>query len=326
MKKNISVIGCGYWGKNLIRNFYELEALNSICDIDIDLAAKFSNEYNVPCKTFNDILNDTSIEGVVIALPVQHHFKYASKALEKNKKVFVEKPLTANIDEAKKLIEIQKNNSRIMVGHLLRYHPSFIKVNEILDSDVIGKPQFIYSNRKSLGIIRNFENVSSSFAVHDIAMILSIFKKMPVSVYCNSISILQKDIEDISEISMFFSDFEKATIGVSWISPYKEHKLTVMGKSGAIVFDDTKDKDKLKLNKYNVDKDNNKILISKNEELIEFEDIEPLKAECMHFLDVVNNDDIKPLTNANEGLNVLKILEGCRISLEKNKTVLMEDV
>ena len=216
MKKNIAVIGCGYWGKNLVRNFSELGALAAICEPNIELAESYNQKYNVLNLSFDEILNDSNINGVVLAVPASLHASMAIKAIKAKKHVYVEKPLAMNETEALAMISAAKDsNVQLMIGHLLQYHPVFIKVREIVKSKKLGTIRYIYSNRLSFGIVRSEENVIWSFAPHDISMILSLTGSIPNNVYTISSKILQSNISDIATIHMNFEANLKAHISVS---------------------------------------------------------------------------------------------------------------
>jgi UDP-2-acetamido-3-amino-2,3-dideoxy-glucuronate N-acetyltransferase len=180
MKKNIAVVGCGHWGKNLVRNFYELDVLGLICDPNIDIAEQFSKQYSVKNNSFTEIINDPNIKGVVLAVPAKHHAPMAINAMKQGKHVFVEKPLAMNEAEATLMIKTAKENKvQLMVGHLLQYHPVFQKVKEMVLGGEIGEITYIYSNRLSFGKVRIEEDVIWSFAPHDISMILSLVGQEP---------------------------------------------------------------------------------------------------------------------------------------------------
>jgi UDP-2-acetamido-3-amino-2,3-dideoxy-glucuronate N-acetyltransferase len=175
MKKNIAVVGCGHWGKNLVRNFYELEVLASICDPNIDIAKQYAEQYSVQNHSFSEIINNPSIQGVVLAVPAKYHAAMAIDAMKQGKHVFVEKPLAMNEAEATLMIKTAKENKvQLMVGHLLQYHPVFQKVKEMVLGGEIGEIDYMYSNRLSFGKVRAEEDVIWSFAPHDISMILSL--------------------------------------------------------------------------------------------------------------------------------------------------------
>ena len=323
MKKNIAVVGCGHWGKNLIRNFYELGVLASICDPNIEIAEQYSKQYSVQNHLFSEIINDSNIEGVVLAVPAKHHAAMAIDAMKKGKHVFVEKPLAMNEAEATLMIKTAKEKKvQLMVGHLLQYHPVFKKVKEIVQSGEIGEINYIYSNRLSFGKVRAEEDVIWSFAPHDISMILSLANQEPEFITAHSTSILQNDIADTATIHITFKSGLKSHISVSWLHPYKEQKLVVIGKTAMLVFDDTKPwNEKLSIQKYQVEiNQGSPSLKNDNLEFIKVIEDEPLKNECQHFVDVVENN-IRPLTNEYEGLKVLKVLTAATQSQKNNKNI-----
>jgi predicted dehydrogenase len=323
MKKNIAVVGCGHWGKHLVRNFSSLGALCSICDPSSEVADQCASQYNVKKSSFTEIINDPNIKGVVLAVPAHLHASMAIESMNKNKNVFVEKPLGMNEAEAEAMIATAKKNKvRLMVGHLLQYHPIFKTIKECIGAGKIGEINYIYSNRLSFGKVRTEEDVIWSFAPHDISMILSLTGQEPEYVSTNAASILQKNIADTATIHLQFKSGLKSHISVSWLHPYKEHKLVVVGQSAMLVFDDTKSwQEKLALYPYEAVSSKNLInLKNSNVQYIKVTEEEPLKNECQHFIDVVEKD-IQPLTDGVEGLRVLKVLSAASRSRTKNETV-----
>jgi UDP-2-acetamido-3-amino-2,3-dideoxy-glucuronate N-acetyltransferase len=323
MKKNIAVVGCGHWGKNLVRNFSELGALFSICDPNSEIADQYAIKYNVKKCSFTEILNDPNIKGVVLTVPAHLHASMAIEAMNKNKHVFVEKPLAMNETEAEAMIATAKKNKvRLMVGHLLQYHPIFKTIREYVGSSKIGKINYIYSNRLSFGKVRAQEDVIWSFAPHDISMILSLTEQEPEYVSTNSTSILQKNVSDIATIHVKFKLGLKSHISVSWLNPYKENKLVVVGQSAMLVFDDTKPwREKLALHPFEVASSKNLInLQNSNIQYVKVMEEEPLKNECQHFIDVVEKN-IQPITDGAEGFRVLKVLSAASRSQLKNERI-----
>lgn len=323
MKKNIAVVGCGYWGKNLVRNFSELEVLSSICDPDTEIANKYAGQYNVKNSSFIEIINDVNIKGVVLAVPAPLHASMAIEAMNKGKHVFVEKPLAMNVTEAELMITTAKKNGvKLMVGHLLQYHPIFKTIRKIVNADEIGELNYIYSNRLSFGKIRTKEDIIWSFAPHDISMILSLAGQDPEFIITKSTSIIQKNIADTATIHMEFKSGLKSHISVSWLHPYKEHKLVVSGKSAMLVFDDTKPwNEKLALYPYEVVSSKGIINLKKSDvKYLEVPEEEPLKNECQDFIDVVEKN-IKPMTDGDEGLRVVKVLSAASKSKTTNEAV-----
>ena len=323
MKKNIAVVGCGYWGKNLVRNFSELEVLSSICDPDTEIANKYASQYNVKNSSFIEIINDVNIKGVVLAVPAPLHAPMAIEAMNKGKHVFVEKPLAMNVTEAELMITTAKKNGvKLMVGHLLQYHPIFKTIRKIVNADEIGELNYIYSNRLSFGKIRTKEDIIWSFAPHDISMILSLAGQDPEFIITKSTSIIQKNIADTATIHMEFKSGLKSHISVSWLHPYKEHKLVVSGKSAILVFDDTKPwNEKLAIYPYEVVSSKGIINLKKSDvKYLEVSEEEPLKNECQDFIDVVEKN-IKPMTDGDEGLRVVKVLSAASKSKTTNEAV-----
>ena len=319
MKKSIAVAGCGYWGKNLVRNFFELGVLSSICDPNPSIVNTFAKKYNVKNCSYAEILDDTDIKGVVLAVPAELHASMSIDAMSKGKHVFVEKPLAMNEDEANLMIATaKKNNVQLMVGHLLQYHPIFKTVLKIVKNGDIGEINYIYSNRLSFGKVRSKEDVIWSFAPHDVSMILSLANEEPEHISCKSSSFLQKNLADIASIHMKFKSGIKSDLRVSWVNPLKEVKLVVTGKSGMLVFDDTKTwSEKLVLHSYEIDNLKELNLKKTKEEYIKVIEEEPLKNECQHFVNVVEGN-LKPFTDVFDGLKVLKVLTAASSANEKN--------
>jgi UDP-2-acetamido-3-amino-2,3-dideoxy-glucuronate N-acetyltransferase len=326
MKKNIAVIGCGHWGKNLVRNFAGLGSLAAVCDPNDELAQKYAYEYGVHNFSFAEVINDAGIEGVVLAVPAPLHASLAIAAMEAGKHVYVEKPLAMNQIEAREMIESAANHGvHLMVGHLLQYHPVFESLRKLNDSGAFGNLQYIYSNRLSFGKVRSEEDVIWSFAPHDISMILSLAGQEPDSVRTESVSILQADIADTATVHMAFNSGLKAHISVSWLHPYKEQKLVLIGDSAMAVFDDTKPwAEKLAIYRHIVDSSGALPHLAKSE--VEYWDVqqsEPLRNECQHFVDVVSGE-LAPLTNGREGLRVLNVLTAASLSHAQNELIRLE--
>ena len=215
MKKNIAVIGCGHWGKNLVRNFSELGALAVVCDPNDDLAQSYAEKYSADNLSFNAVLNNSAIEGVVLAVPATLHASMAIEAMNAGKHVYVEKPLAMNKVEAEDMIAASnKNGVQLMVGHLLQYHPIFRTILKLINAGEIGNLNYIYSNRLSFGKLRTKEDVIWSFAPHDISMILSLIGDEPKSVEASGGYYLSKDIADTTITFMNFANGVKAHIFV----------------------------------------------------------------------------------------------------------------
>jgi len=323
MKKNIAVVGCGHWGKNLVRNFSELGALAAVCDPNDKLAQSYAEQYNVGNLSFAAILANLAVEGVVLAVPAPLHASMAIEVMNARKHVYVEKPLAMNRIEAEAMIaSAKKNGVQLMVGHLLQYHPIFMAVRGLVESGELGSLSYVYSNRLSFGKVRSEEDVIWSFAPHDISMILSLTGQEPEVVRTESSCILQPNIADTATVHMEFKSALKAHISVSWLHPYKEQKLVVVGEDSMAVFDDTKPwNEKLALYRHSVKSSGGLPSLEKAEvKYLEILQSEPLRNECQHFLDVVSRN-IVPLTDGVEGLRVLNVLSAASLSESKNEAV-----
>jgi UDP-2-acetamido-3-amino-2,3-dideoxy-glucuronate N-acetyltransferase len=327
MTVKLGLIGGGYWGKNLIREFNNVGILNVICDINEESLKKYNLEYpNIKTTTqWNDVLTNNEINSVCIALPAEMHYKFAKEALESNKDVYVEKPITLNINEAHELVEIAKNKNKIlMVGHLLHYHPAIEKIKEIINSNQLGKVKNIVANRLNLGIFRTQENVLWSFAPHDISVILSLCEnKLPNWVQCNGNDCLTKNVHDITNsILKFDNDNIYVNINVNWLNPYKEQKLSIVCEKGMILFDDMEKEGKLKLYKNYINwSDNLNPLPNANKvepEIVKLDlSSSPLYKECLHFKECCENRK-NPITTGEEGVRVLTVLNKLTESLNNN--------
>jgi len=322
----ISVIGCGYWGKNLVRNFAELGALHSVCDANQELLEKAAQTYGVPAHTFDQLLQ-SDCNGVVIAAPAAQHFDLTQKALKAGKHVFVEKPLSLKVEEAKKLCDLSiQVDRKLMVGHLLQYHPAFLKLKRLIAQGNLGRLQYIYSNRLNLGKFRNEENILWSFAPHDISMILGLAGELPETIYATGVCHLNPRIHDVTTTHMAFKNGIQAHIFVSWLHPYKEQKLVVVGDRGMAVFDDGLAwEEKLQLYPHQVTWVDGLPQPEKADVIhVPLEIAEPLKLECQHFIDSITNN-LKPLTDAEEGIHVLQVLDAAQQSLHSHTNITLSN-
>lgn len=319
MDIKVAVIGCGHWGKNLIRNFYALRSLYAVCDSDQIKLSSFKRDYSEVkiFRTTQELYNSGEIEAVVIATPAEFHYSMAKEALLNNKDIFVEKPLSLSVGEGLELNHIAKEKGRVlMVGHLLQYHPAVSKLKEMIGSGELGRLYYIYSNRLNLGKIRREENILWSFAPHDISVILSLTGEMPEDVISFGGQYLQEKIADVTLTTMSFHSGIKAHIFVSWLHPYKEQRFVVVGSEKMAVFNDVEKKDKLLLYPHKINwRGNIPVPDKKDAQIMEIDDIEPLKQECAHFLECIKTRR-SPITDGEEGLRVLKVLDACQKSLE----------
>ena len=318
----IALVGCGYWGKNLCRNFYGLGALKSV--VDATENGQATARSNAPdamiTDNFDDILKDKQILGIALATPAETHADLAIQAMRAGKDVFVEKPMALSISDAEEMQKVALDTDQIlMVGHLLEYHPAVHKLRELIDSGELGKINYIYSNRLNFGKVRTEENALWSFAPHDVAVILRLLGKSPIGVSACGGAYLTRGISDVSVSNLRFSDNSRAHIFVSWLHPYKEQRLIVVGDQKMAIFNDVNPLgEKLRVYPQSVEFDGTLPILKKEDaEFIEHSDDEPLHRECAHFLECMKSRK-KPLTDAKSGIEVLKVLHACQASIEKN--------
>ena len=315
---NIAVIGMGYWGKNLVRNFYELGALKTVCDADETRRAAL--EEKCPglefTSSYDDILSDDAIQGIVLATPAATHFDMARHAIEAGKDVFVEKPLALTVKNGEHLVRLAADRQRIlMVGHILRYHPAVVQLDKMIRDGELGRIQYFSSSRLNMGKIRTEENILWSFAPHDISVMLALLGEEPCEINCQGGAYLDRKIADVTMSQFLFPSGVRAHIYVSWLHPFKEQKLIVVGSEQMAVFDDTADQ-KLVVYPHRIEwKNRVPTAIKAEAQAIEVDAGEPLRAECRHFLDCIR-DRRQPVTDGQEGLRVLKVLSACQSSLE----------
>lgn len=317
----VAVLGCGHWGRNLVRNFHALGALAAICDPRPDVATVMADQHGVPLCTGDAVLGDPAISAVVIAAPAEQHFPLARRALEAGKHVFVEKPLALTLAEGEEIVRLAEARERVlMVGHLLQYHPAFERLTEIVRKGRLGRLHYIYSNRLNLGKVRREENILWSFAPHDISMILSLAGEAPSEVSAVGASYLHEVIADVTTTHLAFANGIRAHLFVSWLHPFKEQKLVVVGEGGMAVFDDGQPWErKLLVYPHHIDWIDGRPEPSKAEaEPIEIEPAEPLARECAHFLDCVARGR-QPRTDGREGLRVLAVLEAAQRSMDRHR-------
>lgn len=316
-KVKVAVIGCGYWGRNHVRVFERLGVLAAICDESPERLAEMRATYTqVQEKTFSEILLDNTINAVVIATPAVSHFDLAFSALAANKHVFVEKPVALKIEDAQKLCEFSAKQGRLlMVGHLLHYHPGFVMLKQMIRRGEVGELKYLYSNRLNFGKVRHQENILWSFAPHDISMILALVGHEPLMVASYGASYLNQNIKDMTMTHMEFPGGIRSHIFVSWLHPYKEQKLIVLGEHGMIVFDDGQDwSSKLQIFRGHIDRSSDRAQLKRVEaERIDLLPQEPLQQECEHFLECIRQGR-RPLTDGEEGLRVLKVLNAAELS------------
>ncbi len=320
----VGVAGVGYWGKNLVRNFHELGALEALCDADPSVEATYKGRFEGVKfgSDYSALLRDPAVTAVALATPAVSHYEMAKAALEAGKDVLVEKPLAVDVKHGEELVKLAEAKGRIlMVGHILRYHPAILKLKHLIKDGVLGKINYLYSNRLNIGKIRTEENILWSFAPHDISVILSLLDEMPSRVTCQGSAHLSHNVADVTLSHFEFPSGVQAHIFVSWLHPIKEQRLVVVGSEKMAVFDDTADH-KLVLYPHKVEwKNRIPTAVKANAEVVALDDREPLRAECQHFLDCVETRT-SPVSNGAEGLRVLRVLDACQQALNNGGVAL----
>ncbi len=320
----VAVVGCGYWGKNLVRNFYQLGNLRVICDVDRNRLEQLQREYSGVelCDSYEELFQRRDIQGVVIAAPAVQHYSLAKRALELGKDVFVEKPLSLHVEDAEDLTRMaQKNGNILMVGHLLQYHPAVQKLKSLIRDGVLGKIQYVSSSRLNFGKLRTEENILWSFAPHDISAILYLLGEEPTAVAAHGGNYLNPNVADVTLTSCDFASGVTAHIFVSWLNPFKEQKLVIVGDHQMAVFDDMETDRKLVLYPHQIEWiDRHPIARRSEGQVISLPALEPLRIECQHFLDCISTRRT-PNTDGENGVRVLRILNASERSLKSHGQV-----
>jgi UDP-2-acetamido-3-amino-2,3-dideoxy-glucuronate N-acetyltransferase len=317
MVPNIAVIGNGYWGKNLVRNFHALGVLKCVCDTRAEAIEEAHSQLGVDtCFSVEALLNDPDIQGVAIAAPAAQHYELAKACLFAGKDVYVEKPLALRVEEGQELVEIARKGYRIlMVGHILQYHPAILKLKELIGSGELGQIRFIYSSRLNWGKLRSEENILWSFAPHDISAILYLLDEVPVSVTATGGSYVNPQIYDTTVTACEFQSGVKAHIFVSWLHPFKEQRMVIVGGHKTAVFDDVERERKLAIYAHQIDWVNRLPIARRDSgQVIPLPKEEPLRKECEHFVESMVTRRT-PRTDGSSGVQVLQVLHACERSL-----------
>lgn len=325
---SVGVIGCGYWGPNLIRNFSGLSEckVKKICDLDQKRLQSMALLYPSieVTSNYDDLTEDPEIDAIAIATPVRFHYEMAKKSLAANKHTFVEKPMVSNVKEGKELIQMaQKRNLVLMVGHTFIYSPAVRKVKEIIDSDELGEIQYIAARRLNLGLFQKDINVAWDLAPHDVSIINYVLEQTPVSINCQGKAHINPDIEDITNMVLNYSNGGIATIQSSWLDPNKVREMTFVGSKKMLVYDDLQPMEKLKIYDKRVEIPPHYDTFAEFHYAYHYGDMyapyikqyEPLKFECQHFLNCIKSGD-KPESCGYEALKVVQILEAANQSLK----------
>jgi predicted dehydrogenase len=314
----LAVFGCGAWGKNIVRTVHRLGYLSAVVDpSEVGQKNVADIAPDLPCYSdLKNVLNDDSIRGVMIATPAETHFAIARDVILAGKDVFVEKPMTIDLGEAAELVRLAETEGKLlMVGHLLEYHPAICKIEELVQSGELGNIQYIVSNRLNLGKLRTEENVLWSFAPHDLSVIIRLMRSSPTQVVATGGTFLTPGIADTTLTQLLFKNGARAHVFVSWLHPFKEQKLVVIGDKKMITFCDvTKE---LILYDQRVDWIEGAPIPVRGDSgvAVEFSDESPLDIECQHFADCVATRQT-PRTDGRSGLRILSILHDSQNSLD----------
>ncbi len=325
---NIAVVGCGYWGPNLIRNFGSLSEckVKLVCDADADRLA-YIKELNPSVETtseFDNLVKNGDIDAIVIATPVHLHFGMARKSLQAGKHTFIEKPMACSSEECEKLIELaEKQKLTLMVGHTFIFSTPVKKVREIVASGELGEIQYVSSRRLNLGLFQKDINVAWDLAPHDISIIVHVLGEDPLSVNCQGKSHFTDGIEDVTNMTLNFTNGAFATIQSSWLDPNKVREMMFIGKKKMLVYDDIEPIEKIKIYDKRVETPPHYDSFGEFQYSYHYGDmyspylklVEPLKTECLHFLDCIKNGE-KSESSGWEGLEVVRILEAASVSLK----------
>ncbi len=319
----IAVVGAGKWGKNHIRTFHELGALTAIVEVDEKQRKKCEEQWPdiKVYPSLKPVITDESITGVSVTTPAETHYTVARELLQAGKHVLVEKPITLYSSEAEELTELAAKKNRIlMVGHLMLFHPAIRKIKEMIDKGELGQLQYIYSNRLNLGTVRKEENVLWSFAPHDISILNYLTDSIPNHVEAKGSTFLQPGIHDATMTQLSFPDNIDAHIYVSWLHPFKEHRLVVIGSKNMVMFEDSRLDKKLILYPKGIDWISGEPVKRDEDPVeIEFDAKMPLTEECRHFIECIEKG-LKPINDGENGVQVLKVLEKAQLSMVKNGT------
>jgi predicted dehydrogenase len=324
----VGVVGCGYWGPNLVRNFKALPNCNlrAMCDVSESRLKHLRSLYpDVEGMTdFEHLLNDTGLDAIVIATPVKDHYSLAKACLLAGKHALIEKPMASSSAQCEELIEIAERKGLVlMVGHTFLYSAPVRKIVEIVEAGDLGEIRYINSRRLNLGMFQKDINVAWDLAPHDISIILHILGESPLTVNCQGNAHVTSGIEDVTNISLSFRHRRFATIQSSWLEPRKIREMTIVGTRRMIVYDDLETNEKIRIYDMRVERPPHHDTFADFHYSYHYGDSyipyikqeEPLKLECRHFLDCIEKGT-KPLTSGLEGLELVKILEAASASLK----------
>jgi len=323
----IGQVGLGHWGPNLLRNFVALPGsqVRVCCDIDPAARAKVVSTYPGVEVTadYQRLLQDEEIEAIVVSSPARLHYEQSQLALEHGKHVFVEKPIALDVAQAVELVRLAEARQRVlMVGHLLLYHPAVRQLKSYVEAGDLGRIHYIYSHRLNLGKVRRDENAMWSLAPHDISVALYLLDQVPEAVSAQGRAYLRPGVHDLVFLTMYFPDGALAHCHVSWLDPHKVRRFTVVGSKKMAVFDDMEPREKIRLYDAGVDFPevgySDLLTLRFGDVYIPRVDMkEPLRLECQHFLDCIEQG-LRPISDGRNGLDVLRVLYAAQQSLERD--------
>jgi predicted dehydrogenase len=325
----VGVVGCGYWGPNLVRNFRSLPDchLKAMCDISQERLKHLTALYpDVKGETsFEHMLNGTGVEAVVVATSVKLHHAMAKAALLAGKHTLIEKPMASSSEQCAELVEIaHKKGLILMVGHTFLYSPAVRMIKQIVDRGDLGPIRYICARRLNLGLFQKDINVAWDLAPHDISIILHLLEELPTSVNCRGSAHVTPGIEDVTSMSLTFARDRSAIIHSSWLDPRKVREMTIVGSKRMIVYDDVAQQEKIRIFDARVERPPHYDTFAEFHYAYHYGDTyapyvkqeEPLKSECQHFLDCIQHGK-QPLTDGSQGLELIKILEASSESLRQ---------
>lgn len=323
-KPNIGVVGCGYWGPNLIRNFYSLGecTLKAICDTDENRLTSVASNYP-RVETFTDydaFLSDADLDAVIIAVPVRFHYDLARRSLLAGKHTFIEKPMASSIEECRALNDLAaRQGLTLMVGHTFLYSPVVRKIKEIVDSGELGKINYISARRLNLGLYQKDINVVWDLAPHDLSIILFLMDERPLEVNCRGKTTSAANIYDVANMSLAFPGGGFATVHSSWLDPKKVRDMAIVGDRKMLVYDEMDPATKVKIYDMRVDPPG-----TPHESRISYHygdmwapyisTMEPLRLEAAHFIECMLTGK-KPLSCGVHGMELVCILTAASESM-----------
>lgn len=327
---NVAVVGYGYWGPNIVRILSGLKAcqVQAVCDVSDGALNRLKATYPSikATKEISYILNSAVIDAVVVATPAKTHYELGKLCIESGKHVLIEKPMTTNSQQGEVLIKLSKKRGlTLMVGHTFLYSSAVNKIKELVIKNDIGEILYINSQRLNLGLFQNDINVAWDLAPHDLSVIIHIINEMPIAVSCQGNAHIQDGIEDVTNISLLFSNKKFATIQSSWLEPRKVRTMTIVGSKKMVVYDDIEPIEKLKIYDVRVEKPRHYETYADFHYSYHYGDshiprlmqVEPLKAMCEHFIECIQKGSI-PNTPGEHGLQVVRVLDAVSKSLKRS--------